>query len=167
MFAQDTLSAVVRNACCIALEGADDAKGPTFNETAFMFTGFEKIIESRIKKAQADGAFDNLPGSGQPLNLDDDRHIPEDLRMAHKVLKNADFSDAKLIGADLRCADLRDATNLPIEVLTKVKTLYRSQMDERVRKEVETIKGDLFAKPPDTWHDMNTPYNVGRKDICE
>ncbi len=55
-----------------------------------MFPGFEKIIESRIKKAQEEGSFKNLPGSGQPLRLEDDRHIPEDLRMAHKVLKNAD-----------------------------------------------------------------------------
>jgi hypothetical protein len=55
-----------------------------------MFPGFEKLIESRIKKAQVEGAFENLPGSGQPLHLEDDRHIPEDLRMAHKVLKNAD-----------------------------------------------------------------------------
>ena len=55
-----------------------------------MFPGFEKLIESRIKKAQVEGAFENLPGSGQPLQLEDDRHIPEDLRMAHKVLKNAD-----------------------------------------------------------------------------
>jgi hypothetical protein len=55
-----------------------------------MFPGFEKIIESRIKKAQAQGAFENLPGQGQPLALEDDQHIPEDLRMAHKVLKNAD-----------------------------------------------------------------------------
>lgn len=55
-----------------------------------MFPGFEKIIESRIKKAQDEGAFENLPGSGQPLQLQDDRHVPEDLRMAYKVLKNAD-----------------------------------------------------------------------------
>ena len=55
-----------------------------------MFLGFEKLIESRIKKAQMEGAFEDLPGSGQPLRLEDDRHIPEDLRMAHKVLKNAD-----------------------------------------------------------------------------
>ena len=55
-----------------------------------MFPGFEKLIESRIKKAQVEGAFEDLPGSGQPLHLEDDRHIPEDLRMAHKVLKNAD-----------------------------------------------------------------------------
>jgi len=55
-----------------------------------MFPGFEKIIESRIKKAQDEGAFEDLRGSGQPLQLEDDRHIPEDLRLAHKVLKNAD-----------------------------------------------------------------------------
>jgi len=55
-----------------------------------LFTGFEKIIEARIKKAQEEGVFENLPGSGEPLHLEDDRHIPEDLRMAHKILKNAD-----------------------------------------------------------------------------
>lgn len=55
-----------------------------------MVPGFEKIIEARIKKAQEEGAFEDLPGSGKPLHLEDERHIPEDLRMAHKVLKNAD-----------------------------------------------------------------------------
>lgn len=55
-----------------------------------MIPGFEKIIEARIKKAQEEGAFENLPGKGKPLDLEDNRHIPEDLRMAHKILKNAD-----------------------------------------------------------------------------
>lgn len=55
-----------------------------------MFTGFERIVEDRIKKAQHQGGFDNLPDAGRPLNLDDDRHIPEDLRLAYKILKNAD-----------------------------------------------------------------------------
>jgi hypothetical protein len=54
-----------------------------------MFPGFEQLIEARIKKAQDKGAFEDLPGSGKPLDLEDDRHIPEDLRMAHKILKNA------------------------------------------------------------------------------
>lgn len=55
-----------------------------------MFTGFERIVEERIKKAQYQGAFENLPGAGEPLDLSDDRHIPEDLRLAYKILKNAD-----------------------------------------------------------------------------
>ena len=54
-----------------------------------MFTGFSKIIEERIRKAQKKGVFDNLEGSGRPLNLEEDSHIAEDLRLAHKILKNA------------------------------------------------------------------------------
>lgn len=52
-------------------------------------TGFEKIIEERILQAQKRGDFDNLPGTGHPLDIEDDSHIPEDLRLAYKVLKNA------------------------------------------------------------------------------
>ncbi|QTA90230.1 DnaJ family domain-containing protein [Desulfonema magnum] len=55
-----------------------------------MFTGFEKIVEERIKKAQKKGEFENLPGSGEPIVLENDGHIPEDLRLAYKILKNAD-----------------------------------------------------------------------------
>lgn len=50
---------------------------------------FDRIVEERIRAAQAEGAFDNLPGKGKPLNLDDDSGVPEDLRLAFKVLKNA------------------------------------------------------------------------------
>ena len=50
---------------------------------------FDKIAEDRIRQAQEDGLFDNLPGKGQPLNLDDDSQVPEDLRLTFKVLKNA------------------------------------------------------------------------------
>jgi hypothetical protein len=55
-----------------------------------MIPGFEKLVEDRIKKAQKRGEFDDLPGAGKPLDLYDDRHIPEDLRLAYKILRNAD-----------------------------------------------------------------------------
>jgi hypothetical protein len=54
-----------------------------------MFTGFEKVIEERIRKAQRDGAFDDLPGAGKPL-AKEDMNIPEDIRLAYRILKNAD-----------------------------------------------------------------------------
>jgi hypothetical protein len=77
-----------------------------------MFTGFSKIIEERIRKAQKKGVFENLEGSGRPieerirkaqkkgvfenlegsgrpLKLEEDSHIAEDLRLAYKILKNA------------------------------------------------------------------------------
>jgi hypothetical protein len=56
-----------------------------------MFTGFSKIIEERIRRAQKKGVFENLEGSGKPLNLEGDSYIAEDLRLAHKILKNADY----------------------------------------------------------------------------
>jgi hypothetical protein len=52
--------------------------------------GYQKIVEKKIKEANEKGEFDNLPGKGKPLVLDDDSGIPEDLRLAYKVLKNAD-----------------------------------------------------------------------------
>lgn len=56
-----------------------------------MITGFEKIVEERIRKAQEQGQFDGLPGAGRPLELKQDQHIPEDLRLSYKILKNADY----------------------------------------------------------------------------
>ncbi|MFP4036749.1 MAG: DnaJ family domain-containing protein [Desulfobacteraceae bacterium] len=55
-----------------------------------MIPGFEEIIERRIQEAQAKGDFKDLPGRGKPLRLEDDSHVPEDLRLAYKILKNAD-----------------------------------------------------------------------------
>ncbi len=55
-----------------------------------LFTIFEKIAEQRIQEAMERGEFDNLPGAGKPLTLEDDSHLPADLRIAYKILKNAD-----------------------------------------------------------------------------
>ena len=50
---------------------------------------FARIVEERIREAQQAGAFDNLPGKGKPLVLEDLSAVPEDLRMAYHLLKNA------------------------------------------------------------------------------
>ena len=55
-----------------------------------MLCGFEKIIEERILTAQKRGEFENLPGAGKPLKFEDDRFVSEELRLAYKILKNAD-----------------------------------------------------------------------------
>lgn len=55
-----------------------------------MIPGFNKIVEERIRKAQKRGEFKNLEGSGKPLNLLEDQMVAEELRLAYKILKNAD-----------------------------------------------------------------------------
>ena len=52
------------------------------------------------------GAFDDLPGAGKPLELDDDRMVPEDLRMAYRILRNSGFVPPEL-EARKEAADLR------------------------------------------------------------
>ncbi len=48
-----------------------------------------KIAEEKIKQAIEDGEFDNLSGAGKPLRLEEETWIPEDLRAAYRILKNA------------------------------------------------------------------------------
>jgi len=49
------------------------------------------LAEQRIAEAVSRGELDELPGAGRPLELDDDKLIPEDLRLAYRILKNAGF----------------------------------------------------------------------------
>jgi hypothetical protein len=51
----------------------------------------ESAIEQKIREAIARGEFDNLPGSGKPLDLEAYFNTPEDLRMAYSMLKSNDF----------------------------------------------------------------------------
>ena len=48
-----------------------------------------RVAQRKINDAIEEGAFDNLPGKGQPVSLDDDTVTPPHLRVANKVLKNA------------------------------------------------------------------------------
>jgi len=57
---------------------------------------FAKIAEQRIREAIERGEFDNLEGRGKPLDLRDESGVPEDLRMAYKILKNAGCLPAEL-----------------------------------------------------------------------
>ncbi|HGF0772442.1 TPA: DUF1992 domain-containing protein [Kluyvera georgiana] len=49
----------------------------------------DQWAERHITDAQRRGEFDNLPGQGEPLMLDDDSAVPEELRSGYRLLKNA------------------------------------------------------------------------------
>jgi hypothetical protein len=69
------------------------------------------LIDEQIKDAIQKGQFADLPGTGKPLKLDDDAHTPENLRMAHKLMRdNAITPDWMAQGKELDAArdKLRD-----------------------------------------------------------
>ena len=49
------------------------------------------LVEKKLEEAVSRGELANLPGEGRPLELDDDALIPEELRAAYRILKNAGF----------------------------------------------------------------------------
>jgi hypothetical protein len=49
------------------------------------------LVEQRLEEAVSRGELRSLPGEGRPLELDDDALVPEDLRLAYRILKNAGF----------------------------------------------------------------------------
>jgi hypothetical protein len=60
----------------------------------------DHIVEQRIAEAAERGDFDQLPGAGKPLELDNDPMIPRDLRIAYRVLRNAGYvpDEIRLLG---------------------------------------------------------------------
>jgi hypothetical protein len=88
---------------------------------ASMLTGFEKIVEERIQQSMRKGEFDGLQGSGKPLELEDFSNVPEDLRMAYKILKNADCVPPEI---EIKKEILH--TEALLEHMTDVKERYKT-----------------------------------------
>jgi hypothetical protein len=80
---------------------------------------FDIIAEQRIAEAIANGELDDLPGAGRPLDLDDDRLVPPELRMAYRILRNAGLVPPE-VEARKEAATLR--------------SLLASTMDEQARR---------------------------------
>ena len=75
----------------------------------------DQIAEQKIIEAILNGDLENLPGQGQPLHMDDDSLVPEELRVAYRLLKNSGFLPP---GANLR-KELAGVNQLLMEVASE------------------------------------------------
>ncbi len=57
---------------------------------------FEALVEQKIREAVERGELAHLPGQGRPLDFTADPLVPEDLRVAYRILKNAGFLPPQL-----------------------------------------------------------------------
>ncbi|MGN9863987.1 DUF1992 domain-containing protein [Bacillus swezeyi] len=123
---------------------------------------FSSIIsEDKIKQAIKDGEFDGLPGMGKPLKKDEAAHIPENLRMAYRVMKNAGMAgDEGALKKELmtiddliaKCTDENER-----ERLMKRKTENQLRLDSLAGK-----KG-MFSKPASAFYKDKIYNRLGRK----
>ena len=79
------------------------------------------------------GDFEDLPGQGKPLNLDDDAMVPEELRTAYRMLKNAGFVPPEV--AKLReAAGLRAALAAACDELNTSATASEAPDEDQTRR---------------------------------
>jgi hypothetical protein len=90
---------------------------------------FDKLVEQKIREAQAAGEFDRLEGAGRPVNLDAYFATPEELRVGYAVLKSAGVlpEEAALLKEINELAARLDAGRDPAE-------------RERLRREIDQLK---------------------------
>lgn len=53
---------------------------------------WDKIVEQKIREAMEKGEFDNLPGKGKPINMNESPFEDPTMRTAYRLLKNNNFS---------------------------------------------------------------------------
>ena len=51
----------------------------------------ETLVDIKFKQAMAEGEFDNIQGSGKPIDLSNYYDLPEHLRIAYQMIKNSGF----------------------------------------------------------------------------
>ena len=107
---------------------------------------FSRVAESIILDAIARGDFENLPGAGKPLNLEEYFNTPEDLRMAFSILKNANCAPAEVVlmkevsRLEHAIAEASDApTKQELQrTLADCRTQLAITLERRARREIAT-----------------------------
>ena len=54
----------------------------------------ESLTEKKLREAIEKGEFDDLPGKGEPIDLTENPFEDPDLRVVHRLLRNAGFAPA-------------------------------------------------------------------------
>lgn len=57
---------------------------------------FGRIADEKIREAMKEGAFDDLPGRGAPIDLEGYFALPAELRMPFSILKSANCVPAEV-----------------------------------------------------------------------
>ena len=125
-----------------------------------LFNIFDKIAEERIREAIERGEFDDLPGKGQPLNLEDDSHLPADLRLAYKILKNADCLPPEL--------ELRKEIRTTVDLLagiqdTQEKYKQMKKLNYLVMKLNMTRRGSVALEENQLYYERVVDKIAGKK----
>jgi len=110
---------------------------------------FDELIESRIREAANRGDFDDLPGKGRPLPEEEGAFVPDEMRMAYKILKNAGYIPPEVeLRRDIAATEaavINAEENDPQRRrnLKKLQTLFL-RLDESRRRQASMLVGETY-----------------------
>lgn len=104
----------------------DSPKGRKRLRHSRTIAGWDSLVERKIREAQEQGLFDDLPDKGKPLDLSDNPFLDPSWRTAYKLLQNHGFAPAWI--------------ELDKEIRVELETL-RQQLAESRRWYDEAIAG--------------------------
>ncbi|MEC1154727.1 DUF1992 domain-containing protein [Cytobacillus horneckiae] len=92
---------------------------------------FSILAEERIKQAQREKQFDHLPGAGKPLPKDELASVPENVRMAYRIMKNAGYTS--------------EESEIKLEMIT-IKDLIKACETEEAKKQLNQELNEKILK---------------------
>ena len=96
------------------------------------------------REAIRNGDMDNLQGKGKPLKPDKLRHVPDDLRMSYRVLKNSGYlpEEAALAKEQVTLKQLLEACNDTDERQRLTKQLLEKELHYNLLMEKRSWKNN-------------------------
>lgn len=124
----------------------------------------DDLISKQIEEARERGDFDNLPGTGKPLRMNEERMVPPELRLAYRMMREHDvlpdwIAEAKLIEEELKRAQQK---------LERAKRHFKTAQSTLTRRDIQTVRARLDAE--DRWKDaqkvfVNEIQDINRKIV--
>ena len=88
---------------------------------------WEPLIDRMIRESMERGEFDELPGSGQPIDLTENPYEAPELRSVHRLLRNAGFAPAWIEERK----DIEGELQQQVLILQRARKLYSNIKDAR------------------------------------
>lgn len=104
---------------------------------------FDRIVEAIIKDAMERGEFDNLPGKGKPIDLTEYFETPEDVRVAHSILKNAGMTSREVELLE-EIAELKQVHAALLDEKKKWRSApWRQERSQEIEKQIQQKQVEL------------------------
>jgi DnaJ family protein C protein 28 len=94
---------------------------------------WESLVDQKVREAMERGEFDDLPGKGKPVDTSENPFEDPELRMAHRMLRNAGFAPSWIEERKDIDAEFEVARQDLVRVWTVLQNAIGTENEKRAR----------------------------------